>query len=266
MKNTPIFKVIGSIVILSLVLLGCTAPTKDAKPVSLTILCASSAKNAMKDIQKLYSQEKRNVSITYNFAPSGMLQKQIQRGTNADLFISSGIKQMDALQSQGLVLAETRQNLLSNKMVLIAQKDATDISDFKDLTRKQVKKVALADPQTVSIGKYSLEVLSYSGILNQVKSKLVFVQDPIQIVGYVENKKTDTGIVLATDAILSNKITIVAIAPEKSHSPIIYPAAVLKHSKNIPEAKAFLRFLQSHEAEAVFLKYRFTVNSNAYKQ
>lgn len=266
MKNTHIFNVIGSIVILSLLLVGCAAATKQVKPVSLTMLCASSAKNAMKDIQKLYSQEKSNVTITYTFAPSGILQKQIAGGATADIFIPSGIRQMDALQSQGFVLVETRKNLLGNKMVLIAQKDVADISDFKDLTREQVKKVALADPQTVSLGKYSLEVLSYLGILNRVKSKLVFVQDTTQIVGYVENKKADTGIVLATDAILSNKIKIVAIAPEKSHSPLIYPVAVLKNSKNIPEAKEFIQFLQSDRAEAVFLKYRFTVNDNAYKQ
>jgi molybdate transport system substrate-binding protein len=78
------------------------------------------------------------------------------------------------------------------------------------------------------------------------------------VLTYVETGNADAGIVYETDARTSTKARMVATAPAASHDPITYPIAVIRSTKNINEARAFLDFLESAYARGVFEKYGFT--------
>src|SRR5665647_1793768 len=111
----------------TLAMAGCSKEAKTAKtpvaaekPVTLTISAAASLTEAMGEIKTLYNNEKPNVTINYNFGSSGTLQQQIEQGANADLFFSAATKQMNALQKKGLLIDNTKVNLLGNSVVLIA--------------------------------------------------------------------------------------------------------------------------------------------------
>jgi molybdate transport system substrate-binding protein len=91
-----------------------------------------------------------------------------------------------------------------------------------------------------------------------VQQKVVYAKDVCAVLTYVETGNADAGMVYQTDANTSKKVRVVAIAPPDSHDPILYPAAVLRDSKNKPAARAFLEFLQGADARAVFQKYGFT--------
>ncbi|MBV8882422.1 MAG: molybdate ABC transporter substrate-binding protein [Chroococcidiopsidaceae cyanobacterium CP_BM_RX_35] len=255
MHKKRILAFIGSILLTFLFAVSCSQTPPNAHSSSaLTVSAAASLKDAMGDIKQLYTQ----TNLTYNFGGSGSLQQQIEQGAPVDVFISAAPKQMNALQKKGLVLTETRKNLLRNEVVLIAPKTSTAVSDFKDLTNDKVKRIALGEPNSVPVGKYSQEVLTSLGLFAQLKPKIVFAKDVRQVLSYVETGNADAGIVYITDAKISNKVKIVATAPAKSHSSIVYPVAVLKDSKNIDAAKQFVQFLFSERAKAVFEKYGFS--------
>jgi molybdate transport system substrate-binding protein len=105
-------------------------------------------------------------------------------------------------------------------------------------------------------------VLRYFGLYDQLKAKLVLAKDVRQVLTYVETGNADAGIVYATDAKISKKVTVVAIAPEDSHSPVVYPAALIKSSKNPAGAKVFLEFLSGEKARSAFQKYGFIPAGN----
>ena len=260
MRINSVFRLLP---LMCLLLVGCGQTTSDsvsatqARPVSLKISAGTGLKDAMADIKQLYRQSKPNVTITYNFGSAGSLQQQIEQGAPVDVFISAAAKQMDALQQKGLLIDATRKNLLKNKVVLIAPKSATQISEFKDLTSVGVTKVALGEPQSVPVGKYAQEALTSLGIFDQVRPKVILAKDVRQVLAYVETGNVDAGIVYETDAKQSNSVKIVATAPEKSHSPVLYPVAVLKDSKNTAQAQEFVQFLSSDRAGDVFAKYGF---------
>lgn len=256
MKVIRSLTLISSIAICLINLASCTG---NNKPVALTISAAASLKESLEEVQEIYTKDHENIYLNYNLGASGALQQQIEQGAPVDIFISASSKQMDALQQKSLLITETRKNLIKNKIVLIAPKESTAISDFKDLGSDRVKKVALGQPESVPIGKYAQEVLTFFKISDKVKPKAIFAKDVRQVLNYVERGETDAGIVYSTDAIGSGKVKIVAIAPDNSHSPVIYPVAVIKDSKNIPESKEFVEFLASEQAEAVFAKYGFTI-------
>ncbi len=231
--------------------------TTQAAPVTLTVSAAASLKDAMEELQSTYQQQQPNTTITYNFGSSGSLQQQIEQGAPVDIFMSAAPKQMDALEKQNLLLPDTRKDLLRNEIVLVASKDSANISDFKDLTSSAVNKVSIGNPQSVPAGQYGQEVLTSLNLFAPLKPKLVFAKDVRQVLSYVETGNVDAGLVYASDAKVSDQVKVVATAPADSHSPTIYPVAVLKDSKNPDAAQEFAQFLASDPARRKFESYGF---------
>lgn len=263
---------IGLIIFLLIFLVGCgkyaifnknssyDKNTRDSTTINLSISAASSLKDSLEEIKILYSNEDPKVKITYNFGSSGALSEQIKQGADVDIFISAAVKQMNDLDSNNLILKDTKTNLLQNDVVLVIPKDSFKINTFQDLTSDKIKKIALGEPKSVPAGQYAEEVFTKLGILDKVKSKAVYGKDAKEVLTWVETGNIDAGIVYATDAKTSTKVKIIATASSNSHSIIVYPAAVIKSSKNIDAAKKFMLFLNSDKAKNIFQKYGFKVN------
>ena len=268
MNNKRILTFVSWVFISFLLIVGCSQTTTPnsssttspaAQTANLTISAAASLKDAMDEIKPIYSKEKPNVTLSYNFGSSGALQQQIEQGAGVDVFVSAATKQIDALQQKGLLVDGTRKNLLKNQVVLIVPQNSTVVADFKDLTSPCIKKIALGEPKSVPAGQYAQQILTSLKILDRVKSKAVYAKDVRQALNYVESGNADAGIVYLSDAKSTPKVKIVATASEKTHSPVIYPIAILKSSKNVDGAKDFVQFLSGNEAKTVFEKQGFTV-------
>jgi molybdate transport system substrate-binding protein len=174
------------------------------------------------------------------------------------MFLSAAEKPMDDLQAKGMIAAETRRNLLRNTLVLIAPV-GSKLHDFQGLTSKSIRQIALGDPASVPAGQYGKQTLSSLHLWDQLNSKLVLEKDVRQVLTYVETGNADAGLIYATDARVSSKIRVVSIAPESTHDPIVYPAAVVKGSHNEPAARAFVEYLASPAVQAIFQKHGFTI-------
>ncbi|XTZ11335.1 MAG: molybdate ABC transporter substrate-binding protein [cyanobacterium endosymbiont of Rhopalodia yunnanensis] len=227
--------------------------------INLTVSVASSVQDVMKDIRVLYHKENPSVYINYNFGSSGSLQQQIEQGAPIDIFLSAAPKQMNVLQRKELLLTETRQDLLKNRVVLIVLKEKDNNVTFESLNNADFKKVALGDPASVPAGQYGKEVLSFLKLYKKIDSKLVFGKNTRQILFYVETGNVDAGLIYKTDVKISKKVKIVDTAPENYHSPIIYPISVIKQSKHPEEAKKFTEFLFSEKVKNVFKNYGFSL-------
>ncbi len=231
---------------------------------SITVSAAISLKDALDELGPIFQvqQHRKNggngTAVTYNYGGSGTLARQIEQGAPVDVFFSAAEKQMDELASQNLIDANTRRDLVGNALVLIAPADASTLHSFQDLTSPAVKALALGETSTVPAGMYAQQTLEHLGLFAAVQKKVVYAKDVRAVLTYVETGNADAGMVYQTDANTSKKIRVIAIAPPDSHDPILYPAAVLRDSKNKPAARAFLDFLQGPDARAVFQKYGFT--------
>jgi len=237
-----------------------TPTPKNQPPVTLTISVAASLKDSMDDIKKKYVKENPNVTININYGSSGMLEQQIEQGANVDIFMSAATKQMDALTQKDLLLEDTKVNLLGNKVVLIAKKDSKlKMKDIKDLSAiDKSQKLALGEPKTVPAGQYAEEILTKLNVFDKVKPKVVYAKDVKEVLTWVETGNADAGVVYLTDAKVSKKVKVVATAPDNLlSSPIVYPVAVTKASKNVAVAEDFVKYLSDTEAKEVFEKYGF---------
>jgi molybdate transport system substrate-binding protein len=167
---------------------------------------------------------------------------------------------MDALQQKNLLVADTRRNLLTNRLVLVVPANASGSTNLKSLTDIRVKRIAIGDPRSVPAGQYAEEALSNAGVWKQLKPKYVLASNVRQVLQFVETGNADAGLVYLTDAKTTNRVKIAQTIPSNLHSPIVYPIAVLKNSRNQTASRNFVQFLLSGSAKQVFKKYGFSVS------
>ena len=232
--------------------------TESKEKVELTISAAASLKDAMDVIQNTYQEEHPEVTLKFNFGGSGSLQQQISQGAPVDLFFSAAEDKFDVLVEQGNIAKEDGVDLLGNSLVLVVPKDEQSIKGFEDLAKEEINKISIGTPETVPAGKYAKESLEKTDLWKDVESKVVYAKDVRQVLSYVETGNVAAGIVYSTDALVSDKVNIVATADPETYTPIIYPVGIIKDSKNYEEAKEFYSYLQSDDALKVFQKYGFT--------
>jgi molybdate transport system substrate-binding protein len=231
------------------------APTQS----QLTVAAAASLTDALDELTPFYRQSNANTTVRYNFASSGALQQQIVNGAPADVFISAAAKQMDALQQKNLLLVDTRRNVLTNRLVLIVPVKGSQVTSLTSLTDMGVKRIAIGDPSSVPAGQYAEEALTKAGLWTQLQPKYVLASNVRQVLQFVEAGNADAGLVYLTDARMTDQVKIAQTLPTNLHSPIVYPIAVLKNSRNPTASRSFVEFLFSSAAQKVFEKYGFSL-------
>lgn len=245
-------------------MIGCnsTSPaahnTQNSASVTLTVSAAASLQDALEAIDPLFVQAHPTIQVNYNFGSSGALQQQIEQGAPTDVFLSAATKQMDTLQEKNLILAETRRNLLTNRLVLIVPKDATfNLTRFQQLSDASISKIAVGEPRSVPAGQYATEVFKNLNLMELLQPKFVFANNVRGVLAAVESGNAGAGVVYETDAKLSNQVKIAAIAEANLHKPIVYPIAVIENSPTPEAAKIYTQYLLDHQAQSVFQQFGF---------
>jgi molybdate transport system substrate-binding protein len=239
---------------------GAASPPASAEQKGLTVFAAASMKNALDDVDAAYAA-KTGVKVVASYAASSVLAKQIEQGAPADIFLSADTDWMDYAIARKAVNEATRTNLLGNSIVLIAPKDSridkVTIGPGFDLARLAGDgKIATGDVSAVPVGKYAKAALEKIGAWRAAEPKFAMAESVRAALTLVARGEAALGIVYATDAQVEPEVKIVGVFPADSHPPIIYPVAATTNAK--PEAAAYLAFLQSATAKAIFEKYGFT--------
>jgi molybdate transport system substrate-binding protein len=139
-------------------------------------------------------------------------------------------------------------------------KSAIYLTSFNDLRRGEIQKIAIGNPKTAPVGKYSEEVLTHFNLIDAVKDRLIFAENVRQVLDYVARGEVDAGMIYSTDVLVRAKeVRIVAEAPEQSHRPVVYPIAAVKGSKKEVLAREFIAIVTSKEGEKILEKYGFRV-------
>ena len=244
-------------VALVLVLLPLPAASQPARS-PVTVFAAASLTDSLKAVAEAYKAN-TGISVTLSFGASSTLARQIEQGAKADIFFSADSAWMDYLQSKSLIAR--RKDMLGNQLVLVAGPEASPpprIAPHFDLAGALGgRRLAVADPASVPAGKYAKAALTSLGVWDQLASKLAPAENVRVALEYVARGEAPYGIVYASDAKVAPNVWVVGVFPESTHAPIIYPAAMIKTAS--PSAKAFLSFLGSKGAGAIFQKAGFTI-------
>jgi molybdate transport system substrate-binding protein len=244
--------------LIGLSLLGKPTPATNTQARQIVVSAAISLKEALNEIGRLY-QERTGTKVTFSFAASGELEKQIEAGAPVDVYASAGEREMDQLQAKELIDQATRADFARNTLVLVVPADfKTPLHSFADLEEPGVRRIAIGNPKTVPAGQYSQELFRNIQLWSRVKSRLVLAENVRQVLDYVVRGEVEAGIVYATDVqIAQGKAVMVARAPDRDYSPILYPIAVVKDSTNAQAAKEFVDLVRSTDGIQILEKHGF---------
>lgn len=245
---------VGTLLALLLFLPACREATSSNE---IIVSAAASLKDAFNEIAQL-NEQRNNVKVHFNFGASGALQKQIESGAPVDVFASAGAQQMDQLATKQLILVSSRTDFARNVLVLVEPPSSSAITSFADLTKPEIKKIAVGNPKTVPAGQYTQQTLNKLQLLPGIGSKLIYAEDVRQVLDYVVRGEVDAGIVYSSDVLSAGaKVKEVVRVPEDSHDPILYPMAIIKDSKRKDAAKKFIELVLSPDGQKILAKYGF---------
>jgi len=227
----------------------------------VVIFAAASLKNALDEVSTRWQRETGRKAVV-SYAASPALARQIEQGAPADLFISADLEWMDYVQQRNLIRADTRSNLLGNRIVLVAPRDSTvaiRIGPGFNLSRLLGNgRLAIADTNAVPAGKYGKAALEALGVWPSVQNQIAQSENVRAALLLVSRGEAPLGIVYQTDAAADPNVKIVDAFPENSHPPIVYPIALTAASRRA-DAGAFLTYVRSAGARPLFEKQGFTV-------
>jgi molybdate transport system substrate-binding protein len=242
---------------LALSAVGPTAAEEPDRP-ELLVFAAASLTNVLGELSAEWMKSSGE-PVKLSFAASSMLARQIEAGSDADVFISADQEWMDYLQARNLISQPSRVNLVSNRLVLIAATDSRIQLQIKrgfDLAGALGGgRLSTGDPDTVPVGRYARAALMSLGVWDQVADRLVRADNVRGAMTFVARGEAPLGIVYATDAQIDKKVRVVATFPENSHAPITYPAAATTTAR--PNAAGFLAYLRSSRAAPLWKQYGF---------
>jgi molybdate transport system substrate-binding protein len=237
------------------------APLPAAGQETLTIYAAASMRNALDDVNAAFTKA-TGVKVTASYEASSALAKQIEQGAPADIFISADLDWMEYLAERKLIRPETRSDLLSNRLVLIAPKGTNlqvEIRPGLPLASLLGQgHLALANTDAVPAGKYSKAALKALGVWEEVKSRIAQAEHVRAALLLVSRGEAPLGIVYESDAVSDPSVVTVGVFPDATHPRIIYPIALTSGSTN-PDAGDFLDELKSPQVRTIFEKQGFTM-------
>jgi molybdate transport system substrate-binding protein len=255
----PVRKPIHAWLTLSVCLVGLQSFAADSDKSPITVFAAASLTNALQDLGDGFTKDS-SIPVRFSFAASSALARQIENGSQADVFFSADLEWMAYLQARNLIQRATRHDVLGNQLVLIAPVDSKislKIAPHFALAASLGKgRLATGDPDSVPVGRYAHEALANLGVWNEVSDRLVRADSVRSALVFVDRGEVALGIVYATDALIDKGVRVVGEFPAGSHRPIIYPAALTSGAK--ADAAKFLAYIRGPAGDLVFRHYGFT--------
>jgi molybdate transport system substrate-binding protein len=235
-----------------------------AKPVPepITVFAAASLKESL-DAAAAAWEKRSGQHVVVSYGASSALARQIEKDAPADVFVSADEDWMDYLAERKRLAAGTRFDLVGNRLVLVAPAAsglaAVDLRNPVDFVHALGEgRVAIADVETVPAGKYGKQALERLNLWPAVSAHLAPAENVRGALAFVARAEAPLGVVYATDARAEPRVRVVATFPADTHVRIVYPVAALARPRATASSKAFLAFLRSPHAQAIFLRAGFT--------
>ncbi|HJD43438.1 MAG TPA: molybdate ABC transporter substrate-binding protein [Candidatus Paenalcaligenes intestinipullorum] len=223
----------------------------------LTVSAAASLTNAFEEVGAAFAAKQKDTEVVNSFAASDVLLQQIISGAPVDVFASADQKAMDKAVEADVVEADTRVNFVQNEVVLIVPNDnPRNITGLESLKNKDVTSIALGNPASVPVGRYTQGALEKAGEWDTVKKHEVLGENVRQVLDYVSRGEVDAGFVFATDAAAA-KDKVKVIETLETVTPVTYPIAVVKRDGVNSTAQAYIDFVLSEEGQDILAKYGF---------
>jgi molybdate transport system substrate-binding protein len=219
----------------------------------LTVFAAASLADAFTALGELHEDRHPGSRVTFSFAGSQQLARQLVDGAPAHVFASSSTDHMDVVAAAGLVVGRPETFATNQLAIAVEPGNPLGIGGLADLARGDL--VLVLPAEDVPAGRYAAEALRAAGVRVTPASHEVDVRAAL---GKVRLGEADAAIVYRSDVTTSADVDGVEI-PAMENVTATYPIAVLMAGSDGAEASEFLALVRSEEGQAVLVEHGFTL-------
>jgi molybdate transport system substrate-binding protein len=226
---------------------------------NLKVAVAANLQSVIKVLGQNFKQ-KTGITIEPIVGSSGNLSTQIRNGAPFDLFLSADMNFPETLFKEGFS-AKKPVVYAQGSLIICSNQDVGFENWERLLMTDRIKKIAIANPSIAPYGKAAEEALKEKGILDDIKSKVVYGESISQVNTYITTGVVDVGFTtqaLVKDAANKTKLYWKTIDP-KSYAPIEQGMVLLKHAAGNADAEKFYQYILSPAAKAVFKEYGYYI-------
>ena len=223
-----------------------------AAAAALLVATAVSIRGPIETAAAEFARTVPGEEITLQGASSGALVAQIEQGAPYGVFVSASASEMDRLAGAGRLVAGSRVQLATNRLVVVVRRDLQAPARIEDLVEPRFARIAAGNPKTVPAGRYADQALHAAHVLPAASDRVIYGENAAQVLDYVARGEADAGLVYATDAKRAGSAIVNGPeAPPRGHDPIVYEGAAIAGAAGVDRGRAFLAFLASPAGRAI---------------
>ena len=219
----------------------------------LLIFAASSMRDVMQVIALEYEKQ-CECQVSFSFAASSTLARQIYSGAPASIFISANEDWITWLSEKNVIHGDQAKSFAGNRLVIAVSKNYSVQKQGMDILENQ--KFAMADPRSVPAGIYARQAFEKIGVWETIKPNSVYTENVRIALGLVARGDLKAGIVYKSDLRVEPRVKQYFELPENSHNPVQYWIVGL--DKENQAENGFMKFLMSGPAQEILGRYEFT--------
>lgn len=240
--------------ILLLLLAGCDAPT----PSEVVSVAAASDLQAVLPVLEERFHEEQGLALRVTIGSSGQFAQQIEQGAPFDLFLSANRGFVRGLADKGLIRPDSVRDYARGSLVLVVHRQADPdaaIAGLDDLRRPEVKRIAIANPETAPYGRAAKQALERAGLWEELGPKVVQAESVRQALQFVQTGNAEAGLVGKAIADVP-EVRAVPVDPSL-HDPLNQALGITTEAREPSKAEAFAAFLLSKTGQSILARYGF---------
>ena len=221
----------------------------------ITVAAASDLTPAFEEIGREFETHHKT-KVVFVFGSTGMLTRQIENGAPMDLFAAANVAYVEQLEQKGLIVPGTKAIYARGRITMWTTADSPlKFETLSDLTRPEVRRIAIANPDHAPYGLAAQQAMQKAGIWDAVKPKLVYGDNIRQTLQYADTGNVEVAIVaLSLSQQSKGRWTLI---PEELHQPLDQGLAVIKSTRNETAARAFASFVTGARGREILAQYGF---------
>jgi molybdate transport system substrate-binding protein len=237
-------------------------------PARLSVLAAASLGRFAHEAAEAF-QAKANAVVEVRTGGTEKLAAELSSTRSADLFLAAGLDSMNRLEEQGLIVPESRWEVVGNRMVILGREEAGyPPVRFVDVATLGFTRFVVPDPQRDPAGRYARRWLEHVGargesVWRQLATRRQTVDTVAEVLQAVANDPSTVGVVFASDIGHIPTGKVLFRSPDLG---IRYSFALVNRAGRPPEARQLLDFLRSPAGVDLLQKNGFLVEPNKVKK
>lgn len=219
-------------------------------PPAIHVAAAISLQEVVGQLLPAYAQHNGSVPVRVIFGASNELADYLLAGAATDLFLSADAAHLARLRKAGLLGRGAPRVLARNALAAIQRAGKRrSASDPRDLLDARFGRIAVAEALS-PLGACTHALLEQAGILEDLRPRLVMVDNSRGVLAAMRGGKAETGFAFASDARAPDGCRTLFFADPSCN--VRYVGGVLRRGACTAEARRLLNFLTSAEAQRVF--------------